>query len=156
MSDQTDEQYGSEDQEQPPQKRNFRRELEERAAQAEQKAAELERKLAISSAGLDLSNPQHKYFAETYNGEMSPEAVKAKAQELGFLSDGQRAADAPKEDTSSWSRMDEASQGAQPSALTGENEAAVAKLQDPSNFSSLEEYAKFAAQHGMAKNLLNG
>jgi hypothetical protein len=56
-----------------------------RAKQAEERALAAERKLAILASGLDLDNPQHAFFAEHYDGEMTAEAIKARATELGFL-----------------------------------------------------------------------
>lgn len=64
-------------------KRNFRRELEERATAAEQKAAALERENAIFKAGISgLSERQMRSLTREIEGDPTPESVKAAAAEL--------------------------------------------------------------------------
>jgi hypothetical protein len=55
------------------------------AATATARAAELERQLALRDAGIDLTSPQGKFFAENYNGDISVDAIKAKASEIGLI-----------------------------------------------------------------------
>lgn len=65
--------------------RNWRKELEDRAKTAEDKAAELERRLAFTEAGLtDLSPKQVKALLSAHEGDISADAIKATADELGF------------------------------------------------------------------------
>lgn len=42
-----------------------------------------ERKLAIVTAGVDISTPAGQFFAENYKGELDPEVVKAQAIAVG-------------------------------------------------------------------------
>lgn len=66
--------------------RNWRKELEDKAKQAEAKAAELERKLAFSEAGLTgLSAKQVKALLAAHEGDVTAEAIKATADDLGFF-----------------------------------------------------------------------
>lgn len=66
-------------------KRNFRRELEERATAAEQKAQRLERENAIYKAGLtDLTPRQINVLASQLEGDPTPDQVKTLAAELGW------------------------------------------------------------------------
>ena len=68
-----------------PPRKNWRRELEARAEAAEKRAAELERKVALSDAGLsELSEKQVKALLSAHDGDISGEALAATATELGF------------------------------------------------------------------------
>lgn len=63
------------------------RKLEDRAKKAEEKYAQLERELAFTKAGLDhLSDKQVKALTAAHEGEITAEALKATATELGFPS----------------------------------------------------------------------
>lgn len=71
-------------------KPNWRRELEAKARRAddlEVKLAAMERREAFREAGLDLSKPAIGYFVKGYEGDLTPEAIKAAATEAGFLAD---------------------------------------------------------------------
>jgi len=78
-------------------KPNWRRDLENRAKEAEEKAATLELELSsiqrrdtFRSAGLDLDDARTKYFVKGYEGELDVEAIRQEATMAGFLG-----ADAP-------------------------------------------------------------
>ncbi len=156
MSDTTNvasESAEADNEEQP--KKNFRRELEERAAQAEAKAAELERQLAFNSVkGLDMSTPAHKFFAENYKGELNAEAVAKAASDLGFLKESTEDTTSQRE-VNRLSQFDAASQGAEPAVISGTDEA---KLRDilEGDFKNLDEYNAAVKNAGYAKNLRNG
>lgn len=82
MSNAPDEEFETEA-EQP--KRNFRRELEDRAVAAEQKAQQLQRENAIYKAGLtSLTERQINVLASQIEGDPSIDQVKALAAELGW------------------------------------------------------------------------
>ena len=73
-------------------KPNWRRDLENRAKEAEDKAAALEEQLSsiqrrdtFRSAGLDLDDARTKYFVKVYEGELDVEAIRQEATEAGFL-----------------------------------------------------------------------
>ena len=73
-------------------KPNWRRELENRAKEAEEKAATLEQELSsiqrrdtFRSAGLDLDDARTKYFVKGYEGELDVEAIRQEATAAGFL-----------------------------------------------------------------------
>lgn len=65
------------------------RQLEEKAnrtSELEAKLAAMERKVAFTEAlGPAANDPKMKYFVEGYKGELTPEAIKAEATEVGFL-----------------------------------------------------------------------
>jgi len=75
-----------------PERKNWRRELEERAEKAEAQAKEaetratdLERKIAFADAGLSgLSDKQKRALEATHEGDFTAEGLKATAEELGF------------------------------------------------------------------------
>lgn len=56
-----------------------------KAKEAEARAANAERQLAFRDSRLDPSNKQHAYFAETYQGDSTAEAINAAAEAAGFL-----------------------------------------------------------------------
>ena len=73
-------------------KPNWRRDLENRAKEAEEKAATLELELSsiqrrdtFRSAGLDLDDARTKYFVKGYEGELDVEAIRQEATMAGFL-----------------------------------------------------------------------
>jgi hypothetical protein len=61
----------------------------EKAAKAGQQAqaelAALRREMTFREVGIDPSNAAHKYFIKGYDGETTPEAIRAAAAEAGFL-----------------------------------------------------------------------
>lgn len=68
-----------------PAKKDWRKEYETRAKVAEEEAAQLRRELAFTKAGLDgLSDKQVKALVAAHDGDMTADALKATADELGF------------------------------------------------------------------------
>ena len=75
-------------------KPNWRRDLENRAKEAEQQAADYasrleayERRDTFRSAGLDLDDVRTQYFVKAYEGEMDASAIHSEAEAAGFISD---------------------------------------------------------------------
>lgn len=63
----------------------LRREKRERG-KADERAKTAEKELAFMRAGIDSStNPLAAYFIQGYDGEITPEAIKAKAMEVGLI-----------------------------------------------------------------------
>jgi hypothetical protein len=63
----------------------LRREKRERE-KSDERAKTAEKDLAFMRAGIDTStNPMAGYFVKGYDGEITPEAIKAKAIEVGLL-----------------------------------------------------------------------
>ena len=78
-------------------KPNWRRDLENRAKEAEQQAAEMasqlqsyQRRDTFRSAGLDPDDARVKYFVKGYDGELDATAIRGEAMAAGFIG-----ADAP-------------------------------------------------------------
>ena len=73
-------------------KSNWRRDLENRAKEAESQLAETQERLSgyerrdvFRSAGLDLEDRQVSYFVKAYDGEMDAEAIRTEAEAAGFI-----------------------------------------------------------------------
>jgi ribosomal protein L12E/L44/L45/RPP1/RPP2 len=73
-------------------KPNWRRDLENRAKEAESQLAETQERLSgyerrdvFRSAGLDLEDRQVSYFVKAYDGEMDAEVIRAEAEAAGFV-----------------------------------------------------------------------
>lgn len=88
--------------------RNLRKKAKERDELAA-KLERLERNEAFRDAGLDLKDAKAKYFMKGYDGDMTPEAIKAEALSAGFLSE---APPPPDPDADAHRRMDQANAGA--------------------------------------------
>ena len=68
-------------------KPNWRRELEDRAKAGDEAVAELaqlRRELSFRDAGVDPSSKQGQYFMRGYDGDMTVDAIRAEAAELGL------------------------------------------------------------------------
>ena len=73
-------------------KPNWRRDLENRAKEAEQEAAAMaaqlesyQRRDTFRSAGLDPDDARVKYFVKGYDGELDAEAIRQEAMAAGFI-----------------------------------------------------------------------
>jgi len=69
-------------------KPNWRRDMEARAKAGDEavaRLAQLEREVAFRDAGVDPANKQGQYFMKGYEGEMTVEAIRLEATELGLI-----------------------------------------------------------------------
>lgn len=111
------------------------RQLREKAKRADELAvqlAELQRKDAFRSAGIDPSDKRAAYFVKGYEGELDPEAIKAAALEAGFLNPPtQQETSTPAQDPSD--RIFAAAAGATPppTASYMEEMDAAERIKDP-------------------------
>lgn len=97
----------------------------EKAAELERKLADYERRDAFRDAGIDLNDPRNKYFVKGYEGELSAEAIKAKAIEDGFLADVEQ--QERTNELQAHQRADRATSGEPPVATDFQAELANAK-----------------------------
>ena len=89
----SDSTFGEEGSDSPTEsKPNWRRDLENRAKEAESQLAEAQSKLSgyerrdvFRSAGLDPEDRQVSYFVKAYDGEMDAEVIRAEAEAAGFV-----------------------------------------------------------------------
>ena len=68
-------------------KPNWRRDMEARAKAGDEAVAELaqlRRELSFRDAGVDPNSKQGQYFMRGYDGEMTADAIRAEAAELGL------------------------------------------------------------------------
>lgn len=73
-------------------KPNWRRDLESRAAAGDEAVAELaqlRRELSFRDAGVDPASKQGQYFMRGYDGELTVDAIRAEAAELGLVGESQ-------------------------------------------------------------------
>ena len=68
----------------PAELRKLRKE-QERRRELEQKVAELERRDVFARAGVPVDDPGARYFVKGYDGELTPEAIKAAAIEARIV-----------------------------------------------------------------------
>jgi len=76
-------------------------------AKAEQ-ALQAERELAFVKAGVDPNAPVSKYFMKAYDGELTPDAIRAAALEAQILAE-KKPAETP--DAAAWDRTNQAAAG---------------------------------------------
>ena len=128
----------------------FRREQKARTA-AEKAAAEAKRELAFVRAGLDTSkDPRLTYFVKGYDGEVTPEAIRAAAQEAGFIEAPQTGPSPEQQEALSASqRIDAAATGAVP-PLANADAAALAALDEAYNAAGAAGVLAKLAEFGIA------
>lgn len=89
------------------------RALRKAAKERDQQSAQMQsmqRELAFARAGLDLDNPQLKYFVKAYDGELTAEAIRTAAEEAGFVQPKQSGV--TEDERQAHQRMDGAGAGA--------------------------------------------
>lgn len=63
------------------------REAAERGKQSQARAEQLERQVAFMKAGVDPDDPRAKYLYKGYEGDLTPDAIRAEAQAAGVLAE---------------------------------------------------------------------
>ena len=66
-----------------------RKDAERVAAEADERAKAAERELAFIKAGIQPDDPKQAYFVKGYEGDLTPEAIKAAAVAGGFAEAGE-------------------------------------------------------------------
>lgn len=99
------------------------RDLEEKASRVgelETQLAEVKRQAAFIEAGITSANPAYKYFTKAYDGDLTPEAIRAEATAAGFLQLAEAPSSAQQDSPmlSHYGRIVEASEGATPAPTT--------------------------------------
>lgn len=83
--------------------------LREEAATGKQAARELQ----FAKAGVPLDDPKARYFVKGYDGELTAEAIKAAAAEIGLVdAPAQKQADIPAEEKAAHQRIADTTTGA--------------------------------------------
>ena len=145
----SDSTYGEEGSGSPSEsKPNWRRDLENRAKEAEQQAADYasrlesyERRDTFRSAGIDPDDARARYFVKAYDGEMDPDAIRAEAEAAGFLgSDAPAASPTPymQDALAAEQRIATAGEGGDPVSQADLN-ARIAATKNPEELRALME-----------------
>jgi hypothetical protein len=116
------------------------RELEQQVKAFEAKAKEAEaaqRELAFVKAGVDPDSAAAKYFVKGYDGELTPEAIRAAAEEANLVSSEKKEAAGEQQ---AWNRVAQASRAGETS------EAPVDYVQRFNNTKSADEVMALIAQ----------
>lgn len=113
--------------------KGWRKQMERERAEAKAEAqrvaeenAKVKKELAFLKAGLDLNGeltPQQKLFVKAYDGDVTPDAVKAAAVEYGVIDAPQ--AQVPAEELAGHDRFAQAAAGSQVSQADGDVYAAA-------------------------------
>lgn len=124
------------------------RSLERDAKQARKAAEEnarLQRDLAFIKAGIDTDDPKLAYFVRGYDGEISPDAIRAAAEQAGFLTPSQDTQDAAAQE-----RLSAASAGATSTIPPAANsdEARIAELHEAARTGGKEAVLAKIREHG--------
>ncbi len=93
------------------------RKLEEEVKALRQTAAEAEaakRELAFVKAGVPMDNPASKYFVKGYDGDFSPEAIRAAAEEANLIAPSVQTQQVQAEQNA-WNRLQKAQRAGQTS-----------------------------------------
>lgn len=109
MSDVNEFQDETGDQGQDPVRAHLRK-LEKELKAKDQALAEAQaakRELAFVKAGVPLDNPVAKYFIKGYDGEITPEAIRAAAEEANLVTPSQQAQET-KAEQEVWGRISKA------------------------------------------------
>jgi hypothetical protein len=116
------------------------RELEDRNKALEAQAKEVEatkRELAFVKAGVDPDSAAAKYFVKGYDGELTPEAIRAAAEEANLVSSEKKEAAGEQQ---AWNRVAQASRAGETS------EPPVDYVQRFNNTKSADEVMALIAQ----------
>jgi len=90
------------------------RRTEKARKQAEQKAADAQRELAFYKAGISPEDKAASYFIKGYEGDLSAEAIRAAAEEAGFLRAAPAGDEVDQTPIQTEGRIDDAASGAVP------------------------------------------
>lgn len=127
-----------------PDIRALRQAARERDALQKQLAAR-DRELAFAKAKLDFDDPKLKYFIQGYEGELTPEAIRAKAEEDGFITRSQQQQGRPPV-----SPQEQQQQQRVMNASSGASETPPEDFRDLiSQANSIEEVMALADKHGV-------
>ena len=151
MSDFADDFYEDED-DQPSTEQNPVRarmkQLEKEAKELRKQVAEFsvaQRELAFVKAGIDPASPQAKYFVKGYDGDLSPEAIRAAAEEAQLITPQANPVDA---DKAAWQQTNRIAAGAE---TASEGPSWIKRIRDAS--SSEEISAIFAEAQAQGVDL---
>lgn len=116
------------------------KQLEKEAKELRKQVAEFavtQRELAFAKAGIDPASPQAKYFVKGYDGDLTPEAIKAAAEEAQLITPQPVQVDP---DKAAWQQSNRIAAGAE---TASEGPSWVKRIRDAS---SAEEISNIFAE----------
>jgi len=124
------------------------KQLEKEAKELRKQVAEFavtQRELAFAKAGIDPASPQAKYFVKGYDGDLTPEAIRAAAEEAQLITPQPVQVDP---DKAAWQQSNRIAAGAE---TASEGPSWVKRIRDAS--SADEVTAIFAEAQAQGINL---
>jgi hypothetical protein len=106
------------------------KQLEKEAKELRKQVAEFavtQRELAFAKAGIDPASPQAKYFVKGYDGDLTPEAIRAAAEEAQLITPQPVQADP---DKAAWQQSNKIAAGAE---TASEGPSWVKRIRDASS-----------------------
>lgn len=116
------------------------KQLEKEAKELRKQVAEFavtQRELAFAKAGIDPASPQAKYFVKGYDGDLTPEAIRAAAEEAQLITPQPVQADP---DKAAWQQTNRIAAGAE---TASEGPSWIKRIRDAS---SAEEISNIFAE----------
>ena len=139
-----EEDFNEDDYDQPASETNPVRarmkQLEKEAKELRKQGAEFavtQRELAFAKAGIDPASPQAKYFVKGYDGDLTPEAIRAAAEEAQLITPQPVQ---PDPDKAAWQQTNRIAAGAE---TASEGPSWVKRIRDAS---SAEEISNIFAE----------
>ena len=120
------------------------KQLEKEAKELRKQVAEFavtQRELAFAKAGIDPASPQAKYFVKGYDGDLTPEAIRAAAEEAQLITPQPVQADP---DKAAWQQTNRIAAGAE---TASEGPSWVKRIRDASSADEISNiFAEAQAQ----------
>ena len=120
------------------------KQLEKEAKELRKQVAEFavtQRELAFAKAGIDPASPQAKYFVKGYDGDLTPEAIRAAAEEAQLITPQSVQADP---DKAAWQQTNRIAAGAE---TASEGPSWVKRIRDASSADEISNiFAEAQAQ----------
>lgn len=120
-----------------------------RAKKLEAELNQMKRQMAFYQAGIPSDDPRMQYFVKGYEGELEPDAIRAAAQEAGFLNVEQPAESAPQENPVAVAEQRVMAASAGAIAEDNSEAAALAKLESALNEGGLDAMLDVARSFGV-------
>jgi uncharacterized protein (UPF0335 family) len=143
-----EEDFNEDDYDQPASETNPVRarmkQLEKEAKELRKQVAEFavtQRELAFAKAGIDPASPQAKYFVKGYDGDLTPEAIRAAAEEAQLITPQPVQVDP---DKAAWQQTNRIAAGAE---TASEGPSWVKRIRDASSAQEISDiFAEAQAQ----------
>jgi len=120
------------------------KQLEKEAKELRKQVAEFavtQRELAFAKAGIDPASPQAKYFVKGYDGDLTPEAIRAAAEEAQLITPQPVQVDP---DKAAWQQSNRIAAGAE---TASEGPSWIKRIRDASSAEEVSEiFAEAQAQ----------